>query len=57
MSSKSKLTLKEAREKNKIDEFIKEREKELPHADKECFDATLKSMLQGKHSEGQKSSD
>lgn len=50
-------TLKQAREKNKLKEFIKEREKETPDADKDRFDAALKSMSQGKQSKDQKSSD
>lgn len=36
-------TLREAREKGKIDEFIAERG-EQPHADAEAFHATLNSM-------------
>ena len=51
------MNLKEAKERNKLQEFIKEREKDTPLADKDKFDKALDSMLQEKHSACQKSSD
>jgi len=38
------VNLKEAKAKGKLKEFLKEREKTMPHADKERFEKTLKSM-------------
>lgn len=49
-------TLKEAREKGKLKQFIKEREKETPPADKARFEKTLKSMTAGKSSKARKPS-
>lgn len=43
-------TLKDAQKSGKIDQFIKEREKDTPPADKERFDKTLKSMASEKSS-------
>lgn len=50
-------TLKQAQEQNNLDKFIKEREKETPPADKDRFDAAMKSMASQKSSKDQKSSD
>lgn len=41
----------------KLAQFIKEREKETPPADKDRFDAAMKSMASQKSSKDQKSSD
>jgi len=41
-------TLKDAQKKGKLDQFIKEREKEISPADKAKFDKALKSMTSGK---------
>ncbi len=41
-------TLKDAQKKGKLDQFIKEREKETTPADKVKFDKALKSMTSGK---------
>lgn len=49
-------TLKEAREKGKLKQFIKEHEKGTPPADKDRFDAAMKSMTLGKPLKDQKSS-
>lgn len=49
-------TLKEAREKGKMKQFIKEREKDMPPADKKRFDKTLESMTSGKSSKARKPS-
>jgi hypothetical protein len=42
-----KLTLKQAQEQNKLEEFIQQQE-DLEAGDKELFDSTLKSMLENK---------
>jgi hypothetical protein len=42
-----KLTLKQAQEQNKLEEFIQQQEG-LEAGDKELFDNTLKSMLENK---------
>lgn len=42
-----KLTLKQAQEQNKLEEFIQQQE-DLEAGDKELFDNTLKSMLENK---------
>ena len=41
-------TLKDAQKKGKLDQFIKEREKETAPADRTKFDKTLKSMTSGR---------
>lgn len=41
-------TLKDAQKQGKIDQFIKEREKETAPADKAKFDKALTSMTSGK---------
>jgi hypothetical protein len=41
------MTLKEAREKNKLAQFIKEREKDTPPANKRKFSRLLKSIISG----------
>jgi hypothetical protein len=51
------MDLKKAKAQGKLDQFIKEREKEIPPADKDRFDAALKSMVSQKPSKDQKSSD
>ena len=43
-----KLTLKQAQEQNKLEEFIQQQEG-LEAGDKELFDNTLKSMLENKN--------
>ena len=43
-----KLTLKQAQEQNKLEEFIQQQE-DLEAGDKELFDNTLKSMLENKN--------
>tara|TARA_R110002124_G_scaffold9708_7_gene49963 strand:- start:924 stop:1070 length:147 start_codon:yes stop_codon:yes gene_type:complete len=45
---KKQTTLKEAKEKGKLEEFIKEREKETSPADKDKFDKAIDSMTSGK---------
>ena len=50
------INLKEATKKNKLKQFIKEREKTTPPADKKRFDKTLESMTSGKSSKARKSS-
>ena len=47
MSENKKLTLKQAQEQNKLEEFIQQQEG-LEAGDKELFDNTLKSMLENK---------
>lgn len=47
-------TLKEAREKGKMKQFIKEREKDPP-GDEKRFKKALKSMTSGKPSKARKS--
>ena len=50
-------TLKDVqKDHKKLGQFIKEREKETPPADKTCFDNALSSMSLGKPSKDQKSS-
>lgn len=50
-------TLKDAqKDKAKLEQFIKERERETPPADKDRFDKALKAMSEGKPSTDQKSS-
>lgn len=39
----------------KLDQFIKEREQDTPNADKEVFDKTLNSIIEGKKLEDRKS--
>lgn len=41
----------------KLSQFIKEREKEIPPADKDRFDAAMKSMASQNSSKDRKSSD
>lgn len=48
MSENKKLTLKQAQEQNKLEEFIQQQE-DLEAGDKELFDNTLKSMLENKN--------
>lgn len=48
MSENKKLTLKQAQEQNKLEEFIQQQEG-LEAGDKELFDNTLKSMLENKN--------
>jgi hypothetical protein len=48
-------TLREAREKGRLEEFIAERE-DQPHADKEAFHATLNAMARKSKSEPETSS-
>lgn len=44
-------TLKEAqKDPKKLEKFIKEREKDTPHADKDKFDKAMESMTGGKPS-------
>ena len=43
-----KMNLKEAQEQNKLNQFIKEREKKIPPADKSRLDKALKSMTSEK---------
>lgn len=44
-------TLKEAqKDPKKLEQFIKEREKDTPQGDKDGFDKALKSMTEGKKS-------
>ncbi len=43
-----KLTLKEAREKGKLKQFIREREKDTPPADGERFERLLNEVTKGK---------
>lgn len=45
-----KITLKEAREQNKIDQFIKEHDGEVGDMDK--FDAAISSMARGSSAKG-----
>ncbi len=53
-----KLTLKDVqKDPKKLEQFIKEHESEIPDADKEAFEKVLDSMVSGKSSKGQKSSD
>lgn len=42
-----KLTLKQAQEQNKLEEFIQQQE-DLEAGNEELFDSTLKSMLENK---------
>ncbi len=50
-------TLKDVqKDPKKLDQFIKEREKDTPHADKDKLDKIVKSMTEGKQSKDQKSS-
>lgn len=52
------MNLKDAQKNpKKLAQFIKEREKEMPPADKDRFDAAMKSMASQKLSKDQKSSD
>lgn len=51
------MDLKTAKKEGKLNQFIKEREKDTPCADKDKFDRTLKSMTEGTRSTSQKSSD
>lgn len=47
-------TLKEAqKDPKKLDQFIKEREKDTPQGDKDKFEKALKSMTEEKKSEDQ----
>ena len=51
-------TLKDVqKDPKKLAQFIKERENETPPADKDRFDAAMKSMSSQKPSKDQKSSD
>lgn len=50
MDKPSKITLREALDRGKLDRFIAEREDE-PAADQEVFDATLDSMVRTSKSE------
>lgn len=45
------------KDSKKLEQFIKEREKDTPLADKGKLDKLIKSMSEGKSSKGQKSSD
>ena len=48
MKKDDKISLREAREKNKMEQFIREREKEgQPPASKKRFKKVLKSMASG----------
>jgi hypothetical protein len=52
------ITLKDVqKDPKKLSQFIKEHENETPPADKDRFDAAMKSMASQKPSKGQKSSD
>jgi|688.fasta_scaffold00993_57 hypothetical protein len=46
-----KLTLKQAQEQNKLEEFIQQQE-DSSTGDEELFDNTLKSMLENKNVKG-----
>jgi len=46
--NKHKLTLKQAQEQNKLEEFIEQQES-LEAGNEELFDSTLKSMLENKN--------
>ncbi len=46
--NKHKLTLKQAQEQNKLEEFIEQQE-DLEAGNEELFDNTLKSMLENKN--------
>ena len=46
-----KLTLKQAQEQNKLEEFIQQQE-DLEAGNEELFDNTLKSMLENKNIKG-----
>lgn len=48
--TKDKITLRTARQRKALDQFIAERE-DQPHADQEAFDATLNSMARKSKSE------
>jgi hypothetical protein len=48
MSENKKLTLKQAQEQNKLEEFIQQQE-DLEAGNEELFDNTLKSMLENKN--------
>jgi len=41
------MTLKEAREKNKLEQFIREREKDTPPGNMRRFKRALKSIVSG----------
>lgn len=51
----NKLTLKQAQEQNKLEEFIQQQE-DLEAGDEELFDNTLKSMLENKNKESKEKS-
>ena len=42
------MTLKEARSKNKLAEFVKEQSGKQPHGNRHAFKSTVKSMLSQK---------
>jgi hypothetical protein len=51
-----KLTLKQAQEQNKLEEFIQQQE-DLEAGNEELFDSTLKSMLEGKSTKAKEDKD
>ena len=55
-SMKEKISLKQAREKGKMKQFMKERGKDTPPADRDRFDDALKSMTSGKSLKARKPS-
>lgn len=54
---KKKLTLKEAKKKGKLEEFIKQQGKDAPKADRKKFKNLISSVSQGKKKSTQETSD
>ncbi len=56
MKNQSRLTLKQAQEQNKLEEFIQQQE-DLEDGNEELFDSTLKSMLENKNVKAKENKD